>query len=171
MYSLFGFYRKVSKFTRTFHYCYCFWLVFIPYFRFPYSIRFAYFPMNILFNFITSFFILCVSIRQTVTYWSIDSVFCSYGQNCGIDNFFYHICQIVSRWKSLVNTTIIIHAVSSFCPIIFSLRVFNMAISSSLSSSSEFFTSALADGLSLESEWQQVSTSLQDSSQYYCHSQ
>ena len=28
----------------------------------------------------------------------------------------------------------------------------------------EFFTSALADGLSLESEWQQVSSSLQDSS-------
>ena len=32
--------------------------------------------------------------------------------------------------------------------------------------SSEFFTSALADGLSLEIEWQQVSSSLQDSSQY-----
>ena len=32
--------------------------------------------------------------------------------------------------------------------------------------SSEFFTSALADGLSLESEWLQVSSSLQDSSQY-----
>ena len=30
----------------------------------------------------------------------------------------------------------------------------------------EFFTSALADGFSLESEWQQVSSSLQDSSQY-----
>ena len=30
----------------------------------------------------------------------------------------------------------------------------------------EFFTSALADGLSLEFEWQQVSPSLQDSSQY-----
>ena len=29
----------------------------------------------------------------------------------------------------------------------------------------EFFTSALADGFSLESEWQQVSSSLQDSSQ------
>ena len=28
----------------------------------------------------------------------------------------------------------------------------------------EFFTSALADGFSLESEWQQVSSSLQDSS-------
>ena len=28
----------------------------------------------------------------------------------------------------------------------------------------ELFTSALADGFSLESEWQQVSTSLQDSS-------
>ena len=32
--------------------------------------------------------------------------------------------------------------------------------------SSEFFTSALADGLSLEFEWQQVFSSLQDSSQY-----
>ena len=30
----------------------------------------------------------------------------------------------------------------------------------------EFFTSALADGLSLEIEWPQVSSSLQDSSQY-----
>ena len=30
----------------------------------------------------------------------------------------------------------------------------------------EFFTSALADGLSLKSEWYQVSSSLQDSSQY-----
>ena len=35
----------------------------------------------------------------------------------------------------------------------------------------EFFTSAFADGLSLEFEWQQVSSSLQDSSQYYCRSQ
>ena len=31
----------------------------------------------------------------------------------------------------------------------------------------EFFTSVLADGLSLEFEWQQLSSSLQDSSQYY----
>ena len=30
----------------------------------------------------------------------------------------------------------------------------------------ELFTSALADGFSLESEWHQVSSSLQDSSQY-----
>ena len=30
----------------------------------------------------------------------------------------------------------------------------------------EFFTSALADGLSLGIEWQQVSSSLQDSSRY-----
>ena len=30
----------------------------------------------------------------------------------------------------------------------------------------EVFTSALADGLSLEIEWQQVSSSLQDFSQY-----
>ena len=35
---------------------------------------------------------------------------------------------------------------------------------------SEFFTSALADGLSLEFEWQQVSSSLQDS-EYSGHSQ
>ena len=33
------------------------------------------------------------------------------------------------------------------------------------------FTSVLADGLSLEFEWQQVSSSLQDSSQYSGHSQ
>ena len=35
----------------------------------------------------------------------------------------------------------------------------------------EFFTSALADGLSLEFEWQQVSSKLQDSSQYSGRSQ
>ena len=33
----------------------------------------------------------------------------------------------------------------------------------------ELFTSALADGFSLEFEWQQVSSSLQDSSQYSGH--
>ena len=31
----------------------------------------------------------------------------------------------------------------------------------------EFFTPVLCDGLSLEFEWQQVNSSLQDSSQYY----
>ena len=35
----------------------------------------------------------------------------------------------------------------------------------------ELFTSALADGFSLESEWQQVSSSLQDSSKYSGRSQ
>ena len=35
----------------------------------------------------------------------------------------------------------------------------------------EFFTRALADGLSMESEWQQVSLSLQDSSHYSSRSQ
>ena len=35
----------------------------------------------------------------------------------------------------------------------------------------EFFRSVLADGLSLVFEWQQVSSSLQDSSQYSGHSQ
>ena len=35
----------------------------------------------------------------------------------------------------------------------------------------EFSTSALADGLLLEFEWQQVSSSLQDSSQYSDRSQ
>ena len=35
----------------------------------------------------------------------------------------------------------------------------------------EFFTSALADGLSLKFEWQQVFSSLQDSSQYSGSSQ
>ena len=35
----------------------------------------------------------------------------------------------------------------------------------------EFFTSVLADGFSQEFEWQQVSSSLQDSSQYSGHSQ
>ena len=32
----------------------------------------------------------------------------------------------------------------------------------------EVFTSVLADGFSLEFDWQQVSSSLQDSSQQYC---
>ena len=36
---------------------------------------------------------------------------------------------------------------------------------------SEFFKSALADGFSLESEWQQVSSNLQDSSQDFGSSQ
>ena len=35
----------------------------------------------------------------------------------------------------------------------------------------EFFTSVLADGISLEFEWQQVSSSLQESSQYSGRSQ
>ena len=35
----------------------------------------------------------------------------------------------------------------------------------------EFFPSVLADGLSVEFEWQHVSPSLQDSSQYSGHSQ
>ena len=35
----------------------------------------------------------------------------------------------------------------------------------------ELFTSALADGFTLESEWQQVSSSLQDFSQYSVRSQ
>ena len=35
----------------------------------------------------------------------------------------------------------------------------------------EFFTSALADGLSLEFEWQQISSNIQDSSQYSVWSQ
>ena len=35
----------------------------------------------------------------------------------------------------------------------------------------EFFKSTLADGLSLESEWQQVFSNLQDSSQYSGRSQ
>ena len=35
----------------------------------------------------------------------------------------------------------------------------------------EFFTSVLADDLSLETEWQQVSSSLQDSFQYSGHFQ
>ena len=35
----------------------------------------------------------------------------------------------------------------------------------------EFFTPALIDGFSLESEWKQVSLSLQDSSQYSGRSQ
>ena len=35
----------------------------------------------------------------------------------------------------------------------------------------DFFTSALAEGLSLEFEWQQVSSSLLDSSQYSGRSQ
>ena len=40
-----------------------------------------------------------------------------------------------------------------------------IVLSNASSSSSEFFTSVLADDFSLEFEWQQVSLSLQDSSQ------
>ena len=47
------------------------------------------------------------------------------------------------------------------------IRVFVIIIIYSL----EFFTSVLADGLSLEFGWQQVSSSLQDSSQYSGQSQ
>ena len=51
--------------------------------------------------------------------------------------------------------------------IYFSLFSFSLIfIISIIIYSLEFFTSALADGLSLEIEWQQVSSSLQDSSQY-----
>ena len=53
------------------------------------------------------------------------------------------MCHILPEWRGWVNRIIII--------IIYLL---------------EFFTSALADGLSLEFEWQQVFSSLQDSSQY-----
>ena len=35
----------------------------------------------------------------------------------------------------------------------------------------ELFTSVLADGLSMKFEWKQVSSILQDSSQYYCRYQ
>ena len=44
-----------------------------------------------------------------------------------------------------------------FCIIIYSLRVFHISV--------------LADGFSLEFEWQQVSSSLQDSSEYSGRSQ
>ena len=44
-------------------------------------------------------------------------------------------------------------------------KKFSSSSSSSSSSSYEFFTPALVDGLSLEAEWQQVSSSLKDSSQ------
>ena len=42
---------------------------------------------------------------------------------------------------------------------------------SSLFTPLDFFTSALADGFSLEFEWQQVSPGLQDSSQHFGRSQ
>ena len=44
-------------------------------------------------------------------------------------------------------------------------------ISSLLFTPLEFFTSVLADGFSLEFEWQQVSSGSQDSSQYSDRSQ
>ena len=51
------------------------------------------------------------------------------------------------------------------------LQIYSAVIIIIIIYSLEFFTSALADGLSLENEWQQVSSSLQDSSQYSGHLQ
>ena len=56
--------------------------------------------------------------------------------------------------------------------IVYSLRVFHISIICIIIIYSlEFFTSTLADGLSLEFDWQQVSSSLQDSSRYSGRSQ
>ena len=56
--------------------------------------------------------------------------------------------------------------------IVFSVKVSQFfAMSKLLVTSLEFFTSAPADGHPLEFEWQQVSSSLQDSSQYSDRSQ
>ena len=53
---------------------------------------------------------------------------------------------------------IILHLSEFFTPTFFSIIIIIIIYSL------EFFTSVLADGLSLEFEWQQVSSSLQDSS-------
>ena len=68
-------------------------------------------------------------------------------------NFYSVIC-----WDGKVHYS----AGSLFCWLSLRLIIIIIIIIYSL----EFFTSALADGLSLEIEWQQVSSSLQDSSQY-----
>ena len=53
----------------------------------------------------------------------------------------------------------------------FSIRSFHFSFDTLLFTPLEFFTSVLADALSLEFEWQQVSSNLQDSSQYSDRSQ
>ena len=53
--------------------------------------------------------------------------------------------------------------------IIIIIIIISSSSSSSITHSLEFFTSASADGFPLEFEWQQVSSSLQDSSQYSGH--
>ena len=59
---------------------------------------------------------------------------------------------------------------SSFCWLLLGL-VFWPRLLLSWFTPWEFFTSVLADGFSLESEWQEISSSLQDSSQYSGRSQ
>ena len=65
--------------------------------------------------------------------------------------------------KSLMKSVGVMKAKSNIRKVI----DFSSSSSSSSSSSCEFFTPALADGLSMEFEWQQISSSLQDSSQYF----
>ena len=72
-------------------------------------------------------------------------------------------------WKGLVlwfglEDPLLSHDLRKLCPIIIIIAII-------IIHSLELFTSALADGFSLESEWQQVSSSLQDSSQYSGRSQ
>ena len=77
-----------------------------------------------------------------------------------------HLLQILPLWQLLSSTKSSI--LLPFSLFEFFTRVYNNII---IVYSLEFFTSALADGLSLEFEWQQVSSSLHDSTQYSGRSQ
>ena len=62
-------------------------------------------------------------------------------------------------------------AQSMIIMIIINIIIIIIIINIIIINSEEIFMSAVADGFSLESEWQQVSSSLQDSSQYSGRSQ
>ena len=83
---------------------------------------------------------------------------------CMFHNFFNSLARL--RYLSLFS--------HSFSFILWSTGTAKLTILQVLSfllSFRVFFTSALADGLSLEFEWQQVSSSLHESSPYYGRSQ
>ena len=83
-------------------------------------------------------------------------------------NFITQSCLVLySFCANLLHSLIMWLIVSSLSPHSLHLPIIIIIIIHSL----ELFTSGLADGFSLESEWQQVSSSLQNSSQYSGRSQ
>ena len=76
--------------------------------------------------------------------------------------YFYYICYFSSHFFSQRLKKIAQSQMSFLYPDCIIFLSFTLL---------EFFTSAVADGLSLEFEWQQVSSSLQNSSQYSGRSQ